>query len=93
MIERRPVLDFIGHAVLLCGAALVAFPLYIAFVASTQSARPLAGSPTSSASPYTAGTSLVATQPSSRARELSGISKISLLLAQGWPGKLRRWGE
>jgi sn-glycerol 3-phosphate transport system permease protein len=47
MIERRPVLDFIGHLVLLCGAALVAFPLYIAFVASTQSAEQAAQAPLS----------------------------------------------
>ena len=36
MIERRPILDFIGHVVLLIGVMIVAFPLYIAFVASTQ---------------------------------------------------------
>ena len=36
MIERRPVLDVISHAVLIGGAILVAFPLYVAFVASTQ---------------------------------------------------------
>ncbi|OWT66336.1 sn-glycerol-3-phosphate ABC transporter permease UgpE [Candidimonas nitroreducens] len=47
MIERRPVLDFVGHLVLLCGAALVAFPLYIAFVASTQSAEQAAQAPLS----------------------------------------------
>ncbi|HET9734546.1 MAG TPA: sn-glycerol-3-phosphate ABC transporter permease UgpE [Burkholderiales bacterium] len=36
MIERRPVLDFISHAVLIVGAIVIAFPLYVAFVASTQ---------------------------------------------------------
>jgi len=36
MIERRPVLDVVSHLVLIGGAALVAFPLYVAFVASTQ---------------------------------------------------------
>jgi sn-glycerol 3-phosphate transport system permease protein len=36
MIERRPVLDFISHAVLIGGAFIIAFPLYVAFVASTQ---------------------------------------------------------
>jgi sn-glycerol 3-phosphate transport system permease protein len=37
MIERRPVLDLVSHAVLLVGAFVIAFPLYVAFVASTQS--------------------------------------------------------
>ena len=37
MIERRPVLDFISHAVLIAGAFIIAFPLYVAFVASTHS--------------------------------------------------------
>ena len=37
MIERRPVLDFISHAVLICGAFIIAFPLYVAFIASTHS--------------------------------------------------------
>src|SRR5438477_8662105 len=35
MIERRPVLTFVSHAVLLLGVAIVAFPVYITFVAST----------------------------------------------------------
>ncbi len=37
MIERRPVLDFISHAVLIAGALIIAFPLYVAFIASTHS--------------------------------------------------------
>jgi len=37
MIERRPLLDFISHAVLIFGALVIAFPLYVAFIASTQS--------------------------------------------------------
>jgi sn-glycerol 3-phosphate transport system permease protein len=36
MIERRPVLDVVSHLVLIGGAILVAFPIYVAFVASTQ---------------------------------------------------------
>jgi len=36
MIERRPVLDLVSHLVLIGGAILVAFPIYVAFVASTQ---------------------------------------------------------
>ncbi len=37
MVERRPVLTAFSHIVLIAGVALVAFPLYVAFVASTQS--------------------------------------------------------
>jgi sn-glycerol 3-phosphate transport system permease protein len=37
MIERRPVLTFVRHAVLIAGIAVVMFPVYVAFVASTLS--------------------------------------------------------
>lgn len=47
MIERRPLLDFISHLVLILGVALVAFPLYVAFVTSTQTAEQAAASPVS----------------------------------------------
>ena len=36
MIERRPLLDLVSHAVLIGGALIIAFPLYVAFIASTQ---------------------------------------------------------
>ncbi len=36
MVENRPWLKFLSHAVLLAGVATVAFPLYLTFVASTQ---------------------------------------------------------
>ncbi|MCX7150929.1 MAG: sn-glycerol-3-phosphate ABC transporter permease UgpE [Rhodocyclales bacterium] len=35
MVENRPLLTFFTHAVLIAGVLLVAFPLYITFVAST----------------------------------------------------------
>ena len=35
MIERTPILDFICHAILIAGAALICLPIYFAFVAST----------------------------------------------------------
>jgi sn-glycerol 3-phosphate transport system permease protein len=35
MVERRPWLNLVTHAVLITGVLLVAFPLYITFVAST----------------------------------------------------------
>ncbi len=36
MVENRPLLDFLAHLVLILGAAIVAFPLYLAFIASTH---------------------------------------------------------
>ena len=36
MVERRPSLTILSHAVLLVGIAIVAFPIYLAFVASTH---------------------------------------------------------
>lgn len=36
MVENRPWLDFFAHAVLILGVILVAFPLYVTFIASTQ---------------------------------------------------------
>jgi sn-glycerol 3-phosphate transport system permease protein len=37
MVERRPLLDLFAHAVLTLGVAILAFPIWVAFVASTQS--------------------------------------------------------
>ena len=39
MVERRPVLTVVAHAVLLFGVALVAFPLLVTLIASTQTAE------------------------------------------------------
>jgi sn-glycerol 3-phosphate transport system permease protein len=43
MVERRPILTFISHAVLILGVATVLFPLYIALVASTHPTEELMG--------------------------------------------------
>ena len=45
MVERRPVLTFITHAVLILGVLIVAFPVYITFVASTHSAQAIVQAP------------------------------------------------
>ena len=37
MIERRPFLNVVRHAVLIVAAAVILFPIYVAFVASTLS--------------------------------------------------------
>ena len=47
MIERRPILDLISHLVLIIGVAIVAFPVYVAFVASTQTPEQAAMAPIS----------------------------------------------
>jgi sn-glycerol 3-phosphate transport system permease protein len=47
LIERRPILDFISHLVLILGVVIVAFPIYVAFVASTQTAEQAALAPIS----------------------------------------------
>jgi sn-glycerol 3-phosphate transport system permease protein len=36
MVENRPVFTFFAHLVLILGVVLVVFPIYVAFVASTQ---------------------------------------------------------
>jgi sn-glycerol 3-phosphate transport system permease protein len=36
MVENRPFLTFFSHVVLIAGVAVIAFPVYVAFVASTH---------------------------------------------------------
>ena len=45
MVERRPWLTFLTHAVLLVGVVIVAFPVYITFVASTHTAEEIVQAP------------------------------------------------
>ncbi|WP_439517723.1 sn-glycerol-3-phosphate ABC transporter permease UgpE [Hydrogenophaga sp.] len=44
MIERRPGLTFLSHFILILGVAIVAFPVYVTLVASTQSSAQIASS-------------------------------------------------
>lgn len=39
MVENRPALNLLSHVVLILGVLIVAFPVYLTFVASTQSAQ------------------------------------------------------
>jgi sn-glycerol 3-phosphate transport system permease protein len=55
MVEQRPVLTFISHAVLIVGVAVVAFPLYVTFVASTRTVEEILAAPM----PLTPGSHLV----------------------------------
>ena len=45
MVERSPFLTFLAHAVMLIGVIIVAFPLYLAFVASTHTAQEIVQAP------------------------------------------------
>src|SRR5690625_503174 len=47
MIERRSFLDFLSHFILIFGVVAIALPLYLAFVASTQTAQEVAQAPLS----------------------------------------------
>lgn len=45
MIERRPLLDFLTHVVLILGVIVVAFPVYVVFVASSLTAEDVLQAP------------------------------------------------
>jgi len=45
MVERRPLLDLLSHGILLLGVAVVAFPVYLTFVASTHTAAEIVQAP------------------------------------------------
>jgi sn-glycerol 3-phosphate transport system permease protein len=45
MIEKRPALTLLSHLVLILGVLIVAFPIYIAFVASTHTAQAIVQAP------------------------------------------------
>ena len=47
MIEKRPWLTFFSHAVLVIGLVVVAFPVYVTFVASTQTPQEVLAAPMS----------------------------------------------
>ncbi|MFX4489920.1 hypothetical protein ABTA82_19925, partial [Acinetobacter baumannii] len=43
MVEHRPLSDFIAYAILTLGVLIVAFPVWLAFVASTHDAATVVG--------------------------------------------------
>jgi sn-glycerol 3-phosphate transport system permease protein len=45
MVERRASLGILAHAVMILGVLIVAFPLYLAFVASTHTAQEIVQAP------------------------------------------------
>ena len=79
MIERRPVLDAVAHIVLIVGVLIVAFPVYLAFIASTQTATQIATSHPMSLLP---GNNLV---NSYRLALWGGKVEGGGTIAAGWP--------
>jgi sn-glycerol 3-phosphate transport system permease protein len=47
MIERSPVLDVVSHVVLALGVLVIAFPVYVTLVASTQTSQEIVQAPMS----------------------------------------------
>ena len=45
MVERRPLLTIFTHIVLILGVLVIAFPLYLTFVASTHTTQDIMQSP------------------------------------------------
>ena len=45
MVERRATLGILAHAVMILGVLIVAFPLYLAFIASTHTAQEIVQAP------------------------------------------------
>jgi len=45
MVERRPWLDFLSHGILILGVVVIAFPVYVTFVASTLSLEQIMSMP------------------------------------------------
>ena len=45
MVERRPVITVLTHLVLILGVVIVAFPVYVTFVASTHTAQAIVQAP------------------------------------------------
>ena len=79
MIERRPLLDFFAHLILLIGVVVIAFPVFLAFIASTQSAEQIASSNPLSLMP---GNHLLETY---RLALFGGKTHGGATIAAGWP--------
>ncbi len=45
MVERRPALGMLAHAIMIIGILVVAFPIYLAFIASTHTAQDIVQAP------------------------------------------------
>ena len=79
MIERRPGLTLLSHLVLLLGVLIVAFPVYITLVASTQSSTEIAQSIPMSLVP---GSNMIETY---RVALFGGETAAGSHIAAAWP--------
>ena len=79
MIERRPGLTLLSHLVLLLGVLMVAFPVYITLVASTQSSVEIAQSVPMSLLP---GSNMIETY---RVALFGGETAAGSHIAAAWP--------
>ena len=79
MIERRPVLDFVAHTILIIGVAVVAFPVLVAIIMSTQTASQIAGSHPLSLVP---GSNMLS---SYQLALFGGKTQNGATIAPGWP--------
>lgn len=79
MIERRPGLTLLSHLVLLFGVLIVAFPVYITLVASTQSSTEIAQSIPMSLVP---GSNMIETY---RVALFGGETAAGSHIAAAWP--------
>ncbi len=79
MIERRPGLTLLSHLVLLLGVLIVAFPVYITLVASTQSSVEIAQSVPMSLLP---GSNMIETY---RVALFGGETAAGSHIAAAWP--------
>lgn len=79
MIERRPALTLLSHLVLLLGVLIVAFPVYITLVASTQSSVEIAQSIPMSLVP---GSNMIETY---RVALFGGETAAGSHIAAAWP--------
>ncbi len=79
MIERRPGLTILSHLVLLLGVLIVAFPVYITLVASTQSSLQIAQSIPMSLLP---GSNMIETY---RVALFGGETAAGSHIAAAWP--------
>ena len=82
MVERRPGLTVLSHLILVLGVAIVAFPLYMTFIASTQTAEqiatsmPIAGPPARDS--FCARSAGVRSSNSSRGRLIVSSGEVSV---------------
>ena len=79
MVERRPWLDALAHLILVIGVLVVAFPVYVALVASTQTSEQIASSNPLSLLP---GSHMVETY---RLALFGGKTASGSTIAAGWP--------